>query len=71
MADAGTGEAQGTSEARASAAPGSRAQGGGTQGARADKSEATTKVQEAAANVQEVAKRRRRISGSRAEGVAR
>jgi glyoxylase-like metal-dependent hydrolase (beta-lactamase superfamily II)/predicted ester cyclase len=71
MADAGTGEAQGTSEARASAAPGSRAQGGGTQGARADKSETTTRVQEAAANVQEVTKRRRRISGSRAEGVAR
>jgi steroid delta-isomerase-like uncharacterized protein len=44
---------------------------GEAQGASADTSEATTKVQEAAANVQEVTKRRRRISGSRAEGIAR
>jgi glyoxylase-like metal-dependent hydrolase (beta-lactamase superfamily II)/predicted ester cyclase len=36
-----------------------------------DASEASTKVQEAAASVQEVARKRKRISGSKAEAVAR
>jgi hydroxyacylglutathione hydrolase len=66
MADAGTGEAQSTG-----AEQGAAAQSSAPQEARGADSEATSKVQQAAANVQQVAKRRRRISGSRVEGVVR
>jgi hydroxyacylglutathione hydrolase len=58
----GTSEAQGRSDAQ---------HAGDAHGAGGERSEATTKVQEAAANVQEVAKRRRRITGGRTEGVVR
>jgi len=68
MANAGRGGAQDTGEARGAGGTQAASE---TQGARGERSETTTRVQEAAANVQEVAKRRRRITGSRAEGVVR